>query len=176
MIRENEPESINKDETILFKKRFNFLVSEVELRYELTNNAGDIELLTFEVYDAYTIIVSLPYSKCLLLTDDILALTCIKSGVYGSLAFSEVIYSGSLKVNKTNLNISHEEKVLSAIEAVLEGRATRQETEYSIAGRSLKLMSIKELTDAREYYKALVDDLKLSKQNKKKQNKIQVRF
>jgi hypothetical protein len=42
MIRENEPETINKDETILFKKRFNFLVSEVELRYELTNNAGNI--------------------------------------------------------------------------------------------------------------------------------------
>ncbi len=51
---------------------------------------------------------------------------------------------------------SHARKVLDAIEAVLENRATVDQQEYSIAGRSLKRMPIQELLVFRDRYKSEV--------------------
>lgn len=50
-------------------------------------------------------------------------------------------------------NRSHVKKVLDAIEAVLEGRATRQDQAYTIAGRSLQLTPIPDLIKLRVLYK-----------------------
>jgi len=50
---------------------------------------------------------------------------------------------------------SHAKKVLDKIEAVIEGRATRKEASYSIAGRSLSLTPITELLQLRATYRAL---------------------
>ncbi len=50
-------------------------------------------------------------------------------------------------------NRSHAKKVLDAIEAVLEGRASRQDQAYSIAGRSLSLTPIPDLIKLRQIYK-----------------------
>lgn len=47
---------------------------------------------------------------------------------------------------------SHSKKVLDAIEAVIEERATVDQEEYSINGRSLKRMTIKDLIYFRNYY------------------------
>ncbi len=57
--------------------------------------------------------------------------------------------------NRTTLydNRSHVKKVLDAIEAVLEGRATRQDQAYTIAGRSLSLTPIPDLIKLRAVYK-----------------------
>lgn len=52
---------------------------------------------------------------------------------------------------------SHARKVLDAIEAVIENRATVDQQEYSIAGRSLKRMTIDELLKFRKTYRAEVD-------------------
>jgi hypothetical protein len=52
---------------------------------------------------------------------------------------------------------SHARKVLDAIEAVLESRASKDQEEYAIAGRSLKRTPIAELRALREAYKAEVD-------------------
>ena len=49
---------------------------------------------------------------------------------------------------------THTKKVLDAIEAVIEGRATRKEASYSIAGRSLSLTPITELLQLRDRYRA----------------------
>lgn len=51
---------------------------------------------------------------------------------------------------------SHARKVLDAIEAVLENRATVDQQEYSIAGRSLKRMEIGNLLTFRDKYRAEV--------------------
>jgi hypothetical protein len=51
---------------------------------------------------------------------------------------------------------SHARKVLDAIEAVLENRATVDQQEYSIQGRSLKRMPIDELLTLRNTYRAEV--------------------
>lgn len=49
---------------------------------------------------------------------------------------------------------SHARKVLSSIEAVIEGRASIDQSSYSIAGRSLSRMSIDELLLFRDRYRA----------------------
>ena len=49
---------------------------------------------------------------------------------------------------------SHARKVLTSIEAVIEGRASVDQASYSIAGRSLSRMSIDELLLFRDRYKA----------------------
>jgi hypothetical protein len=48
---------------------------------------------------------------------------------------------------------SHVKKVLDAIEAVIEGRASNDELSYSIAGRSLSLTPIPDLLVLRDKYK-----------------------
>ena len=57
----------------------------------------------------------------------------------------------------TNTSIdvhSHARIVLSAIEAVIEGRASQDQMSYSIAGRSLSRMPIDDLLTFRDRYKA----------------------
>jgi len=51
---------------------------------------------------------------------------------------------------------SHARKVLDAIEAVIEGRATSEVGEYQIAGRSLKYIPLPELLKLRDSYSAEV--------------------
>jgi hypothetical protein len=48
---------------------------------------------------------------------------------------------------------SHARKVLTAIEAILESRATKDQEEYTIAGRSLKRTPIPELLILRDRYR-----------------------
>ncbi|MCL2298378.1 MAG: hypothetical protein FWC38_00760 [Proteobacteria bacterium] len=49
-------------------------------------------------------------------------------------------------------NETHAQKMLRLIEARLEGRLLSEHNEYSIAGRSMKLMSVPELIAARSKY------------------------
>lgn len=49
---------------------------------------------------------------------------------------------------------THARKVLEAIEAVIEGRATLDQQEYTIGGRSLKRTPIADLLKLRNFYKA----------------------
>lgn len=49
---------------------------------------------------------------------------------------------------------SHAKKALDAIEAVIQNRATIDQSSFSIAGRSLSRMSVTELLQFRDYYKA----------------------
>jgi hypothetical protein len=51
---------------------------------------------------------------------------------------------------------THAKKMLDAIEAVLESRATREQEELTIAGRSIKYMSLEQLIKARGHYEYLV--------------------
>jgi len=74
---------------------------------------------------------------------------------------------------------SHAKKVLDAIEAVLENRASQDQMSYSIAGRSLSRMSIDDLMNFRNRYKAEYNkELKKWRIKNKQQtgNTIKVRF
>lgn len=51
---------------------------------------------------------------------------------------------------------SHAQKVLAAIQATIEGRATNDQQEYTIKDRSLKRMSVEELLAFKKEYERLV--------------------
>ena len=74
---------------------------------------------------------------------------------------------------------SHAKKVLDAIEAVIENRATMDQSSMSIAGRSLSRLTIDELLQFRDRYKAeYLKEVKKAriKNNKDSGNTIKIRF
>ena len=76
-------------------------------------------------------------------------------------------------------NRSHAKKVLDAIQATIEGRASQDQMSYSIAGRSLSRMSIDDLLKFRDRYRAEYNReiKKLRIKNKQDTgNTIKVRF
>jgi hypothetical protein len=71
------------------------------------------------------------------------------------------------------------EKMVKAIDAVLEKRADRIQQSYSVAGRALQYMSFDELISARSYYQAVVEREKQEEaisNGKRKGNNILLRF
>jgi F0F1-type ATP synthase epsilon subunit len=74
---------------------------------------------------------------------------------------------------------SHAKKVLDAIEAVIENRATMDQSSMSIAGRSLSRLTIDELLTFRNRYKSeYLKEIKKArlKNNKASGNSIKARF
>jgi hypothetical protein len=74
---------------------------------------------------------------------------------------------------------THAKKVLDAIEALLENRASQDQMSYSIAGRSLSRMSIDDLLKFRDRYRAEYNKELQKARIKNKQNTgntIKVRF
>jgi hypothetical protein len=70
-------------------------------------------------------------------------------------------------------------KVLDAIQATIEGRASQDQMSYSIAGRSLSRMSIDDLLTFRNRYRAEYNEELKKARIKNKQdsgNTIKVRF
>jgi predicted lipoprotein len=71
----------------------------------------------------------------------------------------------------------HAEKVLAAIEAVLEKRATKDQESYTINGRSLTRTSIADLLELHKTYKAEVAKMKGNSQHKRLvRRKVRVSF
>lgn len=92
----------------------------------------------------------------------------------------EVLASLSDIATGTHDGRSHVKKVLDALEAVLENKATLDQTSYSIQGRSLSRMSPDEILKWYDRYKKLyADELRkeqLANGIQAKSSKIQVRF
>ena len=87
----------------------------------------------------------------------------------GDYTYQRYVTDGSERITLTNGTVeikpdfttasdhrSHAKKVLDAIEAVIENRATLDQESYSIAGRSLTRMNVEELLKFRGYYAAKV--------------------
>jgi hypothetical protein len=71
------------------------------------------------------------------------------------IAIDEGITTVIVNFANTNADVrSHAKKVLDAIEAVIENRATVDQSSFSIAGRSLSRMSIDELFNLKDRYKS----------------------
>lgn len=74
---------------------------------------------------------------------------------------------------------SHAKKVLDAIEAVIENRATRDQMAYTIAGRSLQLTPLADLMTLRDRYRTEVQKEQrdeLIKRGETQSHRILVRF
>ncbi|MDR0770741.1 MAG: hypothetical protein LBE75_06035 [Burkholderiales bacterium] len=63
---------------------------------------------------------------------------------------------------------THAQKMLELIEARLEGRLLKEHNEYSIFGRSMKLMSVPELMEARSKYQAEIKRADVAKSGRRK--------
>lgn len=79
-----------------------------------------------------------------------------KSGEVYTVEQGKITINQSFESQTTYDNRSHAQYVLSAIESVLEGRATSATMEYEIAGRKMKHISHEELYSMRSKYKAEV--------------------
>lgn len=79
-------------------------------------------------------------------------------------AIRRIIYDNALKITEDPANVSdagldnrsHAKVCLDAIEAVLEGRATRSDRSYTIAGRQTEHYTFEDLIKMRDYYAAIV--------------------
>jgi hypothetical protein len=72
---------------------------------------------------------------------------------------------------------SFNKRMLDAIRAVLENRATRVESEYQVGGRMLKLLSMQQLIDAEAYYRQQYrTEQRKAGQISPNANQIRVRF
>ena len=70
---------------------------------------------------------------------------------------SALLYTGALKVfSSTGDRRTHAEIMVAKIESILSGRADSDVSSYSIKNRSISKMSVSELIDWREYYRAEV--------------------
>jgi hypothetical protein len=83
-----------------------------------------------------------------------------------------------LDVNQSDPR-THADKMLVKIESILEGKADRDVSSYSIAGRSLNTYTFEELTTFRDYYRREVikhQREELIKRGKRSSNTVKVRF
>lgn len=71
---------------------------------------------------------------------------------------------------------SHAEKMLDAIEATLEGKASKDQMSYSVGGRSITRLSPAELTDWRDYYRLEMTKEKRRDGRLKRSSVVRVRF
>lgn len=92
------------------------------------------------------------------------------------------LYSGAIEVlpgfaaQTTGYdNRSHVKKTLDALEAIIEGKASKDQLSYAIAGRSISRMSPGELLDWRDAYTAEYNR-ELRRAGRKKPQGIQVTF
>lgn len=105
-----------------------------------------------------------------------------KSGEVKTVGNGQIEVLASLQdiTSGTHDGRSHVKKVLDALEAVLENKATLDQTSYSIQGRSLSRMSPEELLKWYDRYKKLYADEQRAEQMangiQAKSSKIKVRF
>jgi len=98
-----------------------------------------------------------------------LTTTTTKLWYPGDYSWQRYVYDSTQRITLTHGNVeikrnfltpgderSHAQKTLDSILAVLENRATLDQEEYSISGRSLKRMSISDLLSFRDIYQAEV--------------------
>lgn len=155
-----EPLSVRAGDTWKWTRSLaDYPASTWTLKYRFKNAAGGFEIVASASGDDYSVTVSAATTAG------------YASGTYSWMAWVE---SGSEKftVDQGTLTVgadyrgstaaaalddrSHARKVLAAIEAVIERRATQDQMEYTIEGRSLKRTPIADLLKLRQKYQAAV--------------------
>jgi hypothetical protein len=156
VIPTTEPTSIISGDTVKWTKSLpDYLPTLWTLKYEIVNSAaaktitatdnGDTHLATLTA--ALNDLAAGDYSIVGYVTD--IATGLERYTVYtGRVSVSANLADGAADVR------SHIKKVLDAIEATLEGRATQDQRRMQIAGRLIERMHMEELLMLRDRYKA----------------------
>jgi hypothetical protein len=182
----NIPSDFYAGDKVEFEQSFSDIdVSLYTLKYVLLNASDKIEIDATEdtINSKYT--VSLSSATTALYTSGeyklYYILTETSSGDSQTFEYITIVIKDNI-LNLSNKDISsHNKKVLEAIKAVIENRASYDQMSYSIGGRSLTRMPIKDLLHFKDYYQALVTK-ELEEENRKagvvvkKKNRIFVKL
>jgi hypothetical protein len=156
-----EPAEVRAGDTWKWTKSVpDYPASAWTLKYRFKSATGGFEITASTSGDDYSVTVAAATTAA------------YASGAYSWIAWVEGGSSEKYTVDSGTLAIdadyrtgtatlalddrSHARKVLAAIEAVIEGRASKDQEEYEIAGRRLKRTPIASLLKLRQFYKAEV--------------------
>lgn len=181
-----EPDEVHQGDTLSWTKSLaDYLPADGwTLKYALSNADGRITIEASDNGDG-THLVSVAAST----TDDYTA------GIYTGQGYVEndageryTVWKGKIKI-AAGLHLdaaasgydarSHACKVVDALEAAIEGRATSTQLATSIAGRSISLMGFDELERWLNYYKRIVsseDAARRREQGRSSRQVVKVRF
>lgn len=159
----NEPLEVNAGDTWSWTRSFDdYPASTWTLTYRFVGNDDSQTVVAVADGDDFDVTVAASTSGD------------FKAGVYKWGAYVEsggeryTVDSGTLTVKPNFADLtpgaqrSHVEKVLEAIECVIEGRATKDQESYSINNRSLSRTPITDLLLLRDKYKAELRDLRIA--------------
>lgn len=153
-----EPETINAGETIEWRREdlADYPAPSWVLTYELRNAAGAYQIAAAASGSAHAVSVTAATSK------DYAPGVYEMAGYVVSGAERRLVYRATLTI-RPYLGAagaldtrSHARKVLDAIEAVIENRASKDQQSYRIGDRELVRMSAADLLDMRSRYRAEV--------------------
>ncbi|MGC0371845.1 MAG: hypothetical protein DGJ47_000546 [Rickettsiaceae bacterium] len=168
-------EAISWSVEILNNQRNNLQAPEADLNYILCNSNNQYQIKADYIGGCYHIKLTSP--ETLIYAPGTYWWQCF----YGTEQDMQMLASGEVIIKPNFVQIesydgrSHARKVLDALESTLEGKATRDQLSYSIAGRSLSRMSPVELLEWRDKYKAEETMLK-RKSGQDRSQLIKVRF
>jgi len=157
----SEPSALRAGDTWRWTKSLaDYPATSWTLKYRFKNAAGGFEITASTSGTDYSVTVAAATTAA------------YTAGVYSWLAWVEGGTSEKYSVDTGIATIdpdyrsgtataayddrTHARTVLDAIEAVIEGRASRDQESYEIAGRSLKRTPIADLLKMRQHYKAEV--------------------
>jgi hypothetical protein len=161
MIPTTEPKQLRAGETWQWRREDltgDYPASSWTLKYSLKNATDHAELTASADGAAFSVLVSASTTKS------------IKPGTYRVVGYVEdagaakrfPVFEGYIAVGASYANSgvlderTHARKVLDAIEAVLENRASKDQEEYQIGHRSLKRTPINDLIALRQMYRGEV--------------------
>ena len=177
----NEPSEITAGDTIAWKKQLSDYPAsdEWEVQYTLINSSGKIAITSVASGDDHLVNISAAISAE------------YDPGIYSWQARA-VLDDETYLVDEGTITIkpnyaaldsydsrTHVKKVLDAIEACIEGTASKDQEEYTIGTRSLKRRSMGELLTLREKYRGYWNQEQNAEKLKNglgRKNKILVRF
>lgn len=156
-VPEIEPAAFTVGDTLQFRKSFaDYKASEGwALSYQLRNAAAAISInaSTYNVHD-FEVLVAASATASYTAGTYAWAAYVTKASERHEVGRGTMVLQPNLAAAGAADRRSHVKKVLDAIEAVVEGRATKDQQEYAIAGRSLVRTPIADLLKLRDRYKA----------------------
>lgn len=149
------------------------------LAYTFINSTGKFSASGVANADAFDVTISATTTAALTAGDYYFEGYASKAGERFRVDYGTVTVAQNITTAATFDGRSHARKVLDAIEAVIEGRASTDQQEYTIGNRSLKRTPIADLIVLADKYRAMVnkeDDAAAIAAGRGTKNRILVRF
>lgn len=175
------PDKFYSGDSVNWEQQFDlYPASSYDCEYVLINDTGKNTISTTKDGDIFKVELTSVQSVFNAGTYKIYAIITEATNKYTVEVKNIEVLESLTSLNSKNI-VSHNKKVLDSICAVIEQRATYDQMSYSINGRSLSRMPIKDLLYFKEYYSNLVNS-EVAKENARlgikvnKKNKIYVSF